>query len=86
MIQITLIGQEGCELCAHAHSILERLARHYPIELRLVDLAKPEGRGFERGGIMFPPGLFVGDKPFSYGRLSERRLRRELDSLLRTKL
>jgi hypothetical protein len=70
MIQITLIGQEGCELCAHAPSIL----------------AKPEGRGFERGGIMFPPGLFVGDKPFSYGRLSERRLRRELDSLLRTKL
>lgn len=87
MMQITLIGQERCELCAHAHSILERLARHYPIELRLVDLATPEGRGLaERGGIMFPPGLFVGDKPFSYGRLSERRLRRELDALLRTKL
>ena len=27
----------------------------------------------------FPPGIFVDGEPFSYGRLSEKKLRRELD-------
>jgi hypothetical protein len=32
-----------------------------------------------QGGLLFPPGLLIDGEPFSYGRLSERRLRRELD-------
>ena len=28
---------------------------------------------------VFPPAIFVDDEPFSYGRLSERKLRRALD-------
>jgi hypothetical protein len=28
---------------------------------------------------VFPPGVFLNGEPFSYGRLSERKLRRELD-------
>lgn len=83
-MQLTLISQAGCDLCEHAHSILERLTTEYPIEVRIVDLATAEGQSLaQRGGIMFLPGLFVGDEPFSYGRVSERRLRRELDHQLR---
>jgi hypothetical protein len=28
---------------------------------------------------VFPPAVFLGGEPFSYGRVSERKLRRELD-------
>ncbi len=28
---------------------------------------------------MFPPGIFIGGEPFSYGRPSEKKLRRELE-------
>ncbi|MGH9119880.1 MAG: hypothetical protein ACRD0A_19005 [Acidimicrobiales bacterium] len=29
-------------------------------------------------GMAFPPGVLLDGEPFSYGRLSERKLRREL--------
>jgi len=49
-------------------------------------VASPEGQALaERGGILFPPGVFLDGAPFSYGRLSERRLRRELRRRLETK-
>ena len=35
-----------------------------------------------QGGLLFPPGILIDGEPFSYGRLSERKLRRELDRLL----
>ena len=31
-------------------------------------------------GIMFPPGILIDGEPFSYGRPSERKLRRALQS------
>lgn len=31
---------------------------------------------------MFPPGIFLDGEPFSYGRPSERKLRRELERRL----
>lgn len=60
--------------------MLERLTRDYRLEVSSVELSSPEGRALaERGGIMFPPGIFLDDEAFSYGRPSERKLRRELD-------
>ena len=83
---VVLLTQNGCELCDRAHGILERLAHEYPIEVTVVDLASDEGQALaERGGILFPPGLFLDGEPFSYGRVSERRLRRELDRRVRTR-
>ena len=35
-----------------------------------------------KGGLLFPPGVLIDGEPFSYGRLSERKLRRELDRRL----
>ncbi len=84
-MHVTLLSETGCELCVHANAVLERLATEYPIDIRVVELATAEGQNLaQRGGIMFPPGLFLGDEPFSYGRVSERRLRRALNHQLRS--
>ena len=34
-----------------------------------------------RGGVMFPPGIFIDGRAFAYGRPSERALRREIERL-----
>jgi thiol-disulfide isomerase/thioredoxin len=79
-VEVLLLTQDHCALCDHAKQVLERLASEYPLTVTVQDLASPEGRALaERGGILFPPGVLLDGQPFSYGRLSERKLRRELD-------
>jgi len=79
-VQVLLLTQAHCGLCDHAKRVLDRLASQYPLEVTALDLASPEGRALaDVGGILFPPGVFLDGEPFCYGRLSERRLRRELD-------
>lgn len=48
----------------------------HPFEIEVLDLATPKGIG--RAGSLFAPAIFVDGEPFSYGRLSEPRLRRRL--------
>jgi len=85
-VQVLLLSQEQCSFCDHAKAIVDRLAAEYPLSVRTLDVASPEGRALaERGGILFPPGVFLDGEPFSYGQLSERRLRRELRRRLETK-
>lgn len=75
--------QQQCAFCDEAKEILERLARKYPLHLRAIDIGSDEGTALaERGGVMFPPGIFFDSDPISYGRPSERRLRRELERRL----
>jgi len=60
--------------------VLDRLADDYPLQITVQEVASPEGRALAAdGGILFPPGVLLDGEPFSYGRLSERKLRRELD-------
>jgi glutaredoxin len=80
LMEVLLLTQEHCSLCEHAKQVLDRLAADYPLQVTVQELASPEARALaERGGILFPPGVFLNGEPFSYGRLSERKLRRELD-------
>lgn len=80
MVEVTLLTQENCAFCEQAKEVLSRLSDEYPISVRELDLATPEGQKLAwQGGVMFPPGIFIGDEPFSYGRPSEKKLRRELD-------
>lgn len=82
-LPITLLTQDHCDFCEHAQQVLARLAGEYPLALTTLDIGSPEGRALAtRGGILFPPGLFVDGEPFSYGRLSERKLRGELERRL----
>lgn len=78
-VEVTVLTQADCGFCGHADEVLERCARDFPLAVSTLDLHSPEGQEMgRRGGIMFPPGIFLDGEPFGYGRLSERKLRREL--------
>jgi glutaredoxin len=78
-VEVLVLTQDDCAYCEQASELLERLAGEYPLEVTTRDLDSPEGRELAaRGGIFFAPGIFVEGEAFSYGRPSERRLRREL--------
>ncbi len=75
-----LLTQVNCGFCEQAQEILERLAREYWLSVSTFDVGSPEGQRLAvQGGLLFPPGVLIDGEPFSYGRLSERKLRRELD-------
>ncbi|MGH3845774.1 MAG: glutaredoxin family protein [Pseudonocardiaceae bacterium] len=79
-IGITVLTQTDCGLCDHAKQVLARVGRDYPLRVTEIDLASEQGHQLATAaGVMFAPGLLVEGEPFSYGRLSERKLRRALD-------
>ena len=78
---MVLLSQQDCALCDQAKTLLARLQTEFPLELETVEFSS--SRGFElakRGRILFPPGIFLDGQPFSYGRPSQRKLRRELEA------
>lgn len=79
MLEVTVLTREQCAFCDQAKEILTRLAKEYPLTLSELDMDSPIGQEMAERGVMFPPGIFLDDQPFSYGRLSEKKLRRELD-------
>ena len=79
-VDILLLTQEDCAHCDDAKRLLDRLGAEYQLSVWSLSIASAEGEEFAAaGGVMFPPGLFVAGEPFSYGRISERKLRRELE-------
>jgi glutaredoxin len=84
-MNVLLLTQEHCGFCTQAKEILNRLADEYGFSILTLDLASPEGEALAvRTGILFPPGIFLEGEPFSYGRPSERKLRREIERRLRS--
>lgn len=82
-MELLLLTREDCAFCHDAEEILGRLAAEFGVSVRTLDLDTREGQRLaDRGGVMFPPGIFVDGQPFSYGRPSERKLRRELEKRL----
>ncbi len=82
MTAVTLLTQADCALCEHAKGVLARVGADHPLEITEIDLASEPGRALAaRAGVLFAPGLLVDGRPFGYGRLSERRLRRALEHL-----
>ncbi|MHB8487597.1 MAG: glutaredoxin family protein [Candidatus Dormibacteria bacterium] len=79
MTTITVLSKVDCHFCEEAQATLARLAPELGLEVEVVDLDTPQGQQLAIGaGILFPPGILINGVPFSYGRLSERRLRRAL--------
>ncbi|WP_411284462.1 glutaredoxin family protein [Lapillicoccus sp.] len=77
--EVTLLTQPDCSLCKQAKTVLTRLVDERLVTVREVDLADPEGRDLAiRHAVLFAPGVLVDGQPFSYGRLSEKKLRRQL--------
>jgi hypothetical protein len=78
-VRVTLLTVPYCSYSEEAKVTLLRLAHEYPLDIDVVALRSPAGdRLALQGGVLFPPGLFLDDEPFSYGRVSERALRQEL--------
>ncbi len=83
-MHILLLSQEQCGFCTQAKEMLDRLSGEYGFSVSSLELNSPEGQTLAmRGGVLFPPGIFLDGEPFSYGRPSERKLRREIERLLK---
>lgn len=79
MTRITLLTKPDCDLCEHAKEILARVAADTAVDVDTVDLGSEQGRELaERARMAFPPGVLIDGEPFSYGRVSERKLRKAL--------
>jgi thiol-disulfide isomerase/thioredoxin len=84
MIDVVVLSQSDCHFCDLAEQVLQRVARDYPLAVRHIALASQEGQALAaRHGVMFAPGILLAGRLFSYGRPSERRLRRHLDRQFR---
>ena len=82
MIRATLLTAVDCHLCEHARQVLERRGGDYELHVDSLDIGSVEGhRRAVEAGVVFPPALLLDDGPTFHGRLSEKRLRRELDGL-----
>jgi glutaredoxin len=82
MTEITLLTQADCGYCEHAKQVLARVGEDHPLEVTEIDIRGVQGRMLAaRAGVMFAPGVLVDGRPFGYGRISERRLRRTLQRL-----
>ena len=82
MTAITLLTQEDCAYCEHARQVLARVGADHPVTVTEISLASEQGRALAaQAGVHFAPGVLVDGRPFGYGRISERRLRRALERL-----
>lgn len=80
MVSITVLTQPSCAYCDQAKEILSRLAPDYALEIGEVGLQTDEGRYLAiKNGVMFAPGILIDGKLFSFGRLSEKKLKSKLD-------
>ena len=81
-VEVVLLTRLECAFCDDAKAMLERLSSEIPLKLRFVSFDSAEGEDLAiRHGLLFPPGILLDDKPFSHGRPSERKLRRQLQLL-----
>lgn len=84
-VMVTLLTQPQCRLCDDAKAVLDRLGEDFSLAVTTVDIGSPQGQVLaERGAVLFSPGVLLDGEAFSYGRLSERKLRRELTRRLAT--
>ena len=79
MKEATLLTKDDCHFCDEAKRVLTRFAADGHLAFRELRLDSPEGQRLATdAGAPFPPVLFLDGEYFSYGRLSERKLRRAL--------
>ena len=77
VIEAVLLTKAQCDLCEQAKEVLGRLGHTHELRVREVPLESEEGRRLAlEAGAPFLPVLFLDGRVFSYGRLSERRLRK----------
>ncbi len=79
-MEVLLLTQAQCVFCEQAKGVIERMSHSFDLSVATLDLDSAEGAELARStGLVFPPGLFIDGELVFYGRLSERRLRKELE-------
>ena len=82
-LSVLILTQESCDFCDDAKAMLDRLSREYPLSVSTMSLESAAGQALaQKGGILFPPGIFFDGEPCCFGRPSERGLRREIERRL----
>ncbi len=79
MTAVTLLIAADCGLCEQAKEVLRHLAPEFVLDVEVLDLDSEQGQVLgERSGMVFPAAILLDGAPFGFGRVSERKLRREL--------
>lgn len=78
-VLITVVHSPACHFCDDAQAVLTELADHFPLNVDLVSATSPLGARLvhEHRAPMYPLVLVDGQF-FSFGRLSQKKLRRLL--------
>ena len=80
-IDVVLVTAPRCHFCEDAKSALAEMARRYPLRIREVDLAEPEGVALiRRFRVPFPPIVTIDGSLFGHGRISRRKLEATLSA------
>jgi glutaredoxin len=78
---LVLLTAPDCHLCEHAHEVLAAIAAERDLSWCDVSVDSSEGRRLAAAAPPLRPVLFASDGHIlGYGRLSAKRLRRELDA------
>ena len=79
MREVILLTKDDCHLCDQAKQVLAGLSGVHDLTVREVVLESAEGKQLAAAAAApFPPVVFLDGECFSYGRLSERKLRKAL--------
>ncbi|ERJ11246.1 glutaredoxin family protein [Haloplasma contractile] len=84
-IKITILSKEDCHFCDVAKALFKQLKVEFNVNIEIIDINTPEGKTQAEKfglGLLFLPGILINDHPFSYGRPSEKKLRKELMRLI----
>jgi glutaredoxin len=74
---VTLLTKPDCVLCEHAKAVLARIGEDHPLRVEEIALDSTGGTLLATtAGVLFAPGILLDGRPFGFGRLSERALRR----------
>jgi len=81
-VEFTLLTKQNCPLCDHAKDVLSRVGADFVSRIEIVWLETSEGERFVQAhDTPFPPALLIDGELHGFGRLSEKKLRRELRRL-----
>jgi len=79
-VRLILLTKRNCPLCDRAKDVIARVGVDFVFETESIWLESPEGEAFAaEHETPFPPVLVIDGELHGYGRLSEKKLRRELE-------
>lgn len=76
MPEAIVYTRQGCHLCEHAEALLRRIAREYPMSIRLVDVDTDPALSAEYG--LRVPVVVLEGRVLDEGSVTEYRLRKAL--------